>query len=94
MGEEKNKTLKEITKNKYQYGFVTKIETEKFKPGLNENIIKLISSKRSEPSWMLDYRLKAFKALQKMSPPKWANLKFETIDLQNIIYYSAPKQKA
>ncbi len=92
MGEEKNKTLKEITKNKYQYGFVTKIETEKFKPGLNENIIKLISSKRSEPSWMLDYRLKAFKALQKMSPPKWANLNIKPVDLQKIIYYAAPKK--
>ena len=92
MGEEKNKTLKEITKNKYQYGFVTKIETEKFKPGLNENIIKLISSKRSEPSWMLDYRLKAFKALQKMSPPKWANLNIKPVDLNKIIYYAAPKK--
>ena len=89
---EKNKTLKEITKNKYQYGFVTKIETEKFKPGLNENIIKLISSKRSEPGWMLDYRLKAFKALQKMSPPKWANLNIKPVDLQKIIYYAAPKK--
>jgi len=92
MGEEKNKTLKEITKNKYQYGFVTKIETEKFKPGLNESIIKLISSKRSEPDWMLDYRLKAFKALQKMSPPKWANLNIKPVDLQKIIYYAAPKK--
>ncbi len=92
MREEKNKTLKEITKNKYQYGFVTKIKTEKFKPGLNKNIIKLISSKRNEPSWMLDYRLKAFKALQKMSPPKWANLNIKPIDLQKIIYYAAPKK--
>ena len=65
MSEEKNKTLKEITKNKYQYGFVTKIETEKFEPGLNEKIITMISSKRNEPSWMLEYRLRAFKAVQK-----------------------------
>ena len=74
MSTEKNKTLKEISKNKYQYGFVTKIETEKFEPGLNENTIKLISSKRDEPSWMLNYRLRAFSALQKMRPPNWANL--------------------
>jgi len=92
MGSEKNKTLKEITKNKYQYGFVSKIKTEKFKPGLNKKIISLISSKRDEPSWMLEYRLQAFDALQKMTPPNWANLKINPIDLQKIIYYAAPKK--
>ena len=92
MSSEKNKTLKEITKNKYQYGFVTKIQVEKFKPGLNEKIITLISSKRNEPSWMLAYRLKAFKFLQKMTPPNWANLNIKPIDLQKIIYYAAPKK--
>ena len=92
MSEEKNKALKEITKNKYQYGFVTKIETEKFEPGLNENTIRLISSKRNEPRWMLDYRLKAFESLKKMPPPNWANLKINPIDLQKIIYYAAPKK--
>jgi len=92
MSEEKNKTLKEITKNKYQYGFVTKLETEKFKPGLNEKIISLISSKRNEPSWMLEYRLKAYSALKKMSPPNWANLNIKPIDLQKIIYFAAPKK--
>ena len=92
MSEEKNKTLKEITKNKYQYGFVTKIETEKFEPGLNEKIISLISSKRNEPSWMLEYRLNAYNALKKMSPPNWANLNIKPIDLQKIIYFAAPKK--
>ena len=92
MSEEKNKTLKEITKNKYQYGFVTKLETEKFEPGLNEKIISLISSKRNEPSWMLEYRLKAYNALKKMSPPNWANLNIKPIDLQKIIYFAAPKK--
>jgi len=92
MSEEKNKTLKEITKNKYQYGFVTKIKTEKFEPGLNEKIISLISSKRNEPSWMLEYRLKAYNALKKMSPPNWANLNIKPIDLQKIIYFAAPKK--
>ena len=92
MSEEKNKTLKEITKNKYQYGFVTKIETETFEPGLNEKIISLISSKRNEPSWMLEYRLKAYNALKKMSPPNWANLNIKPIDLQKIIYFAAPKK--
>jgi len=92
MSTEQNKTLKEITKSKYQYGFVTKLETEKFEPGLNENVIKLISSKRNEPSWMLDYRLKAFSVLQKMPLPNWANLNIKPIDLQKIIYYAAPKK--
>ena len=92
MSSEKNKTLKEITKNQYQYGFVTKLETEKIEPGLNENIIKFISSKRDEPSWMLDYRLKAFNVVKKMTPPDWANLNIKPIDLQKIIYYSAPKK--
>ena len=92
MSTEQNKTLKEITKSKYQYGFVTKLETEKFEPGLNENVIKLISYKRNEPSWMLDYRLKAFSVLQKMPLPNWANLNIKPIDLQKIIYYAAPKK--
>ena len=92
MSEEKNKTLKEITKNKYQYGFVSKIETEKFEPGLNEKIISLISNKRKEPKWMLDYRLKAYKILQNMKVPDWANLNIKPIDLQKIIYFAAPKK--
>ncbi len=92
MSKQKNKTLKEITKNKYQYGFVTKIKTEKFEPGLNEKIITMISSKRNEPSWMLEYRLNAFSVVQKMSPPNWANLNIKPIDLQKIIYYAAPKK--
>lgn len=91
MGAKKNKTLTTLTKNKYQYGFVSKIDSEKINPGLNDSVIKFISGKRSEPKWMLDYRLKAFKSLQKMSPPDWANLKIKEIDLQKIIYYSAPK---
>ena len=92
MGEEKNKTLKEITKNKYQYGFVSNIETEKFEPGLSEKIISLISNKRNEPRWMLDYRLKAYKILQNMKVPEWANLNIKPIDLQKIIYFAAPKK--
>ena len=92
MSEEKNKTLKEITKNKYQYGFVSNIETEKFKPGLSEKIISLISNKRNEPKWMLDYRLRAYKNLQNMKVPDWANLNIKPIDLQKIIYFAAPKK--
>ena len=94
---EKNKEKKiiqELTESSYKYGFTSKLESDTIKKGLNEKVIKIISKKKGEPSWMLKKRLDALKILKKMSPPKWANLKFETIDLQNIIYYSAPKQKA
>ncbi len=94
---EKNKEKKliqELTESSYKYGFTSNLESDTIKKGLNEKVIKTISKKKGEPSWMLKKRLDALKILKKMSPPKWANLKFETIDLQNIIYYSAPKQKA
>ena len=84
MGKNKNSELKKITKAKYQYGFVSKIDSEKFKPGLNEEIVKKISSKRMEPKWLLDYRIKALNRLKKMPKPNWANLKIQEIDLQKI----------
>ena len=88
------KELKEELDNKsYEFGFVTDIESEKAPKGLNENIIKLISSKKSEPEWLLNYRLKAFKIWQTMDEPNWAHVKYEKPDFQNISYYSAPKKK-
>ena len=88
------KELKEELDNKsYEFGFVTDIESEKAPKGLNENIIKLISSKKSEPEWLLNYRLKAFKIWQTMDEPEWAHVKYEKPDFQNISYYSAPKKK-
>ena len=88
-----NEILKKVANEKYKYGFVSKFESEKIQKGLNENVIKLISNKRNEPEWLLNYRLKAFKKLNSISPPKWANIDFKEIDLQSISYYSAMKKK-
>lgn len=77
----------------YKYGFITDIETEDFPKGLNEEVIKLLSQKREEPQWLLDYRLKAFKIWTEMKEPDWAKLDIEPIDYQDIYYYSAPKTK-
>jgi Fe-S cluster assembly protein SufB len=88
------KELKEELDNKsYEFGFVTDIESEKAPVGLNKDIIKLISSKKNEPKWLLDYRLEAFRVWQKMTEPNWANVKYEKPDFQNISYYAAPKKK-
>ena len=85
--------VQDVVKEPYKYGFVTDIETEKIEKGLNEDIIKLISQKKEEPKFLLDFRLKAFKKWQKMKEPDWAALGYKKIDYQDIIYYSAPKQK-
>ena len=88
------KELKEELDNKtYEFGFVTDIESEKAPNGLNEDIIRLISSKKREPEWLLNYRLKAFEIWQTMDEPNWAHVKYEKPDFQNISYYSAPKKK-
>lgn len=77
----------------YKYGFFTDIETEEFPRGLNEDIIRLLSSKKNEPQWLLDYRLKAYRMWLKMDEPRWAHLDYPKIDYQNLFYYSAPKKK-
>ena len=91
MNSETLNTLNSYSKNKYKYGFVTEIDDEKAKKGLNEDTIKFISLKKNEPEWMLDWRLKAYSKWKKMKEPKWANLTFPEIDYQDIYYYSAPK---
>ncbi|MBP9680463.1 MAG: Fe-S cluster assembly protein SufB [Bacteriovorax sp.] len=83
----------DILNNDYKYGFFTEIETEEFPKGLNENIVRLISAKKNEPEWLLEYRLKAFRHWEKMPLPKWAKLSIPDIDFQNLYYYSAPKKK-
>ena len=83
-------TLEEAT-GKYKYGFVTDIDSDKAPKGLNEDIIRLISAKKEEPKWMLDWRLKAFAMWQKMEAPDWAKLDIPPIDYQDIHYYAAPK---
>ena len=84
-------TLRSFDKKKYKYGFVTQIESERPKKGLNEDTIKYISSKKNEPKWMLEWRFKAYNKWLKMKEPKWANIKFPKIDYQDIYYFSAPK---
>jgi Fe-S cluster assembly protein SufB len=91
---ENDNILEEITTSEYKYGFETKLETESAPKGLNEDIIRFISKKKNEPEWMLEWRLKAFKQWKLMKEPVWANVTFPQIDYQDIIYYSAPVQKA
>jgi Fe-S cluster assembly protein SufB len=86
-------TIEELTKQQYKYGFVTDIETESIPRGLNEDVIRLISAKKHEPAWLLEWRLKAYRAWLTMTEPTWQNVKFNPIDYQAIIYYSAPKQR-
>ena len=87
-----NKVSKDNFKqDSYKYGFVTDIESETIPRGLNEDIVRIISNKKNEPKWMLDWRLKAFHRLKSMKIPKWAKVEFEDIDLQSLYYYSSPK---
>ncbi len=85
-----NETLGKLDTS-YKYGFVTNLESEKSKKGLNEDVIKFISNKKKEPKWMLEWRLKSFEKWKKMKQPSWANIDFPKIDYQDIYYYSAPK---
>ncbi len=79
--------------DKYKYGFITEIETETAPVGLNADIIRLISSKKNEPEWLLNFRLKAFEHWRTMEEPTWAKVVYEKINYQDLSYYSAPKQK-
>src|SRR5690242_6514334 len=86
-------TIEELAKREYQYGFETNVEADAAPRGLNEDIIRLISAKKEEPAWLLEWRLQAFRLWTTMKEPTWANVQFNPIDYQNIIYYSAPKAK-
>lgn len=88
-----NLELKKVISEPYKYGFQTEIEKEEFPIGINESIIHLLSTKKEEPSFMLDFRLKAYKKWIEMKLPDWANLKIGNIDYNQITYYSIPKQK-
>ncbi|MBA2685113.1 MAG: Fe-S cluster assembly protein SufB [Gemmatimonadaceae bacterium] len=88
-------TIETLVNREYQYGFVTDIEAETIPRGLDENTVRLISAKKGEPKWLLDWRLKAFARWNTMQEPHWSNVKYPAIDYQDVIYYSAPKpQKA
>ena len=85
--------IKEIAGEGYEHGFTSNIDTETIAPGLNEDVVRLISAKKGEPQWMLDFRLRAYAQLLKMKMPHWAHLRVPPIDLQKIIYYAAPKKR-
>ena len=91
---EDNSIIKDFTSQEYKEGFVTEVEQEFVPKGLNEDIIRLISSKKEEPEWLLEFRLDAFRRWQKMEEPEWGHLTLPEIDYQDIIYYAAPKKDA
>ena len=91
--EQEQAILSETLNKKYKYGFTTDIDQETLPPGLNEDVIKIISNKKEEPSWLLEWRLKAYRRWKKMKAPKWAELTIPNIDYDSISYFSAPKKK-
>ena len=86
--------LEKLINQPYKHGFVTLIETDVAPKGLDENTIRMISAKKHEPEWLLEFRLKSYQAWLKMEEPKWPNVHYPKIDFQAISYYAAPKQKA
>ena len=89
----RQKTFEDIASQPYKYGFVTDIETEKISKGLDEEVIRLISKKKEEPPFLLNFRLKAYKQWLRMKEPNWANLGYKTIDYQDIVYMRHQKRK-
>src|SRR5437867_4123294 len=88
-----NETIEGLVQREYKYGFYTDVEADAAPPGLNEDVIRLISAKKNEPEFMLDWRLKAYRHWLTMKEPRWQNVRFAPIDYQDIVYYSAPKPK-
>jgi Fe-S cluster assembly protein SufB len=86
------RTIEELANREYRYGFVTDVEAETVPRGLNEEIVRLISEKKREPAWLLEWRLKAYRTWLTMTEPTWQNVHYPAIDYQDIIYYSAPKK--
>jgi Fe-S cluster assembly protein SufB len=94
MSKKKTNIIEEVTSGDYKYGFTTDIETEVIPHGLDENVIRLISSKKNEPDWLLEFRLKAYRYWLTMKMPNWAHLTIPEIDYQQIAYYAAPRKHA
>ena len=88
-----NSIVDKVTNEEYKYGFVTDIETEIIQKGLNEDVVRLISQKKGEPEWLLEFRLEAYRYWTTLDMPEWAHLNIPEIDYQDIYYYAAPKQK-
>jgi Fe-S cluster assembly protein SufB len=87
------RTIEELANREYQYGFVTDVEAETVPKGLNEEVVRLISEKKREPAWLLEWRLKAYRTWLTMTEPTWQNVHYPAINYQDIIYYSAPKKR-
>jgi len=87
------RTVEKITNQDYKYGFVTDVDSDTIPKGLNEDVVRLISRKKGEPEWLLDWRLKAYQLWTTMVEPEWPNVTYNNIDYQAISYYSAPKKK-
>ena len=87
------RAIEELANREYQYGFVTDVEAETVPKGLNEEVVRLISEKKREPAWLLEWRLKAYRTWLTMTEPTWQNVRYQAIDYQDVIYYSAPKKK-
>ena len=91
------KIIEEFANRAYPYGFVSAVESDSTPPGLDEDIVRSISAKKSEPQFMLDWRLRAYRHWRTLErsagEPRWANVRYPTIDYDKIVYYSAPKQK-
>src|SRR5712672_1477562 len=85
--------VRRIDVDQYKYGFVTDIESDKAPKGLNEDTVRFISAKKSEPEWMLTWRLDAYRRWLTMREPQWARVEYPKIDYQDLYYYSAPKKK-
>lgn len=88
-----NSTIEEFAEKEYQYGFVTDIESDMIPKGLSEDVVRLISSKKGEPEWLLEWRLKAYRHWLTMTEPQWHNVHYTPINYQDIVYYAAPKPK-
>src|ERR1017187_4987694 len=90
---EKDEILEQQIGGEYKYGWSSDIEMDTAPKGLSEEIVRFISKKKNEPEWMLEFRLKAYRYWLTLEEPKWAHIKYQKPDFNNIIYYSAPKQK-
>ena len=88
-----NDIIGDVTSSEYKYGFVTDIDTDIIPKGLNEDVVRLISQKKGEPEWLLDFRLKAYQYWKTLEMPRWAHLDIPEIDYDAISYYAAPRKK-
>ena len=91
--QDNDQIIDEVTSGDYKYGFTTEIETETIGKGLSEETVRLISAKKGEPEWLLEFRLQAYRHWLTLEQPDWALLQIPPIDYQDIIYYAAPKKK-